>query len=325
MEITKYAEKLHDVWSDVIDASANGTVFHGHKFLGYHPPGRFQWHHLVFGNPDAPDAILPAAVDINEQQRRTLRSPIGASLGGLVVKPRLGLARSLEIIRSLVAYARNQSFTGISLATVPAIYWSIRDDTLEVALRDAGFECMVQLAHHVDLQSLPWPDVMQGIPPNRRPAFRKALRQGLEFHLAETSGEIAEFHEVLVANKQTHGAVPVHTAEEIVLLKQRLGTQLQIFCAKKGGHIAAGVYCVAANNLTCYTQYIADHPVYRHLDPTRFVLFEMLKELRKQGFRYLDLGPSTALPIEKPTLAFFKESLGAVGGERRQWTRMLSN
>jgi Acetyltransferase (GNAT) domain len=323
MEVSRFAFRQLDLWSRFIDNSANGTIFHRHDFLDYHPDGRFEWHHLIFGNGGSPDAVLPAAIQTDSAGQKTLCTPAGATLGGPVLKPRLGLGHTVDVIRSLVNYATEQDLSRIVLGTVPSIYWRQLDHTLTFALRDVGFRGTQQLQHYVDLQALVWPNVIESIPGKRRYSIRKALKQGLQLKVAESKEEIAAFYELLLLSKAAHGAKPVHSLDEIFDLQRRLGQRLRIFTAHKDGRVVAGVYCVTANSQVCYTQYILDNPQDRAYDATRFILFQMLIILRQEGFRFLDLGPSVRLPIRQSSLALFKESLGAVGCERREWTLWL--
>ena len=335
MQVAVYSPKQREIWSRLIDASANGTLFHRQEFLDYHPAGRFIWQHLVFGNPGEPTAVMPGAIHVDSRGNRSYRSPTGATLGGPVFRPRLGLAGTEELVAALAAYAEEAGFAAITLGTVPSIYWSAPDDTLEFALANAGFSSTPQLMYYVRLRpavSSPATvspdiaassDITQLIPASKRADFRKALQQGLELKRAETADEVSAFYEVVRLNKAAHDATPVHSLEEIVRLKETLGDRLVILCAHKDGRVVAGVSCVAATPRVWYTQYIADRPDSRGVEATRFVLLGALKELIDRGAEMLDLGPSVQLPIQRRGGALFKESLGGIGCERREWTLVL--
>jgi len=324
MQITVYSEKQHGVWSRFVETSANGTLFHQQEFLDYHPAGRFQWHHLIFGNPGEPTAVLPGAIHVDPQGNRVYRSPSGATLGGLAVRPRLGLGRTEELIQALAAYVRDQGFVTVALGSVPRIYWSAPDDTLEFVLRNAGFTCTPQLMFYVPLLPGGSSDITQLIPAAKRWDFRKSLQQGLELAQAETPAQIAAFYEVLSLNKAAHGAAPVHSLEEILRLKETFNDRIRILCALKEGVTVAGVYSVGVTPRVWYTQYIADRPEARGLESTRFVLLHLLQELSQGGIEFLDLGPSVQLPITRRGGAIFKESVGGFGCERCEWTLAVS-
>jgi hypothetical protein len=323
MQITVYSDKHRGVWSRFVDESANGTLFHQQEFLDYHPPGRFLWHHLIFGNPGEPLAVLPGAIHIDAAGVKVYRSPSGATLGGFVVRGRLGLSRTVQLIQSLAAYGREQGFAAMTLGTVPRVYWRIPDDTLEFALRDAGFTCTPQLMFYVPLRLEGSTDIMQLIPGGKRADFRKAQQQGLDFRQADCEADVVAFYDVLCLNKAAHGATPVHSLEEILRLKQTLAERVRIGCAVKSGVTVAGVYSVAATPRVSYTQYIADRPDCRGLEATRFVLLHLLQELVDSRVDFLDLGPSVQLSVNRRGGALFKESVGGYGCERCEWTLAL--
>jgi hypothetical protein len=325
MQITVYTNKHRPLWSRFLDASANGTLFHSQEFLDYHPAGRFAWHHLIFGNPGEPLAVMPGAIQLDATGKPTYRSPSGATLGGLVVRPRLSLSQTIELVQSLVAYGRESGWSSAILGTVPPLYWRTPDDALEFVLRDAGFFSTPQLMFYVPLkQAGAASDPLQLIPSAKRWEFRKSLQQGLEIRPAETPKQIAEFYEVLKINKAAHGTQPVHSLEEMLALKARFPERIRILCAIKDGQTVAGIYRVAATPRVSYTQYIADRPDSRDLQATRFVLFHTLQELVQIGVEFLDLGPSVQLPIVRRGGVVFKESVGGFGCERREWILVLS-
>ena len=269
-------------------------------------------------------SVVPAAIEVDETGRRILRSPSGATLGGPTLPTQFGLRSTHELVQTLVKYVRFLGLDGLSLGTVPHIYWRNPDDTLEFVLRDTGFQCRAELSHYVSLSNYPTDDIMQGIPAKRRIRFRKALRHGMRFTVAVGQDDIRRFYEVLRQNKTHHDATPAHSLEEIERIVEIMGEDLQIFCAELDGEIVAGLYCLAVNEKSCYTQYLVDLPHRRGFEAMRFTLFHTLARLKEQNVMFLDLGPSAILPIESTTLARFKESLGATGCERRIWTLLFS-
>jgi hypothetical protein len=325
MQITVYTDKHRALWSRFLAGSVNGTLFHSQEFLDYHPAGRFSWQHLIFGNPGEPLAVMPGAIHVDANGKTTYRSPSGATLGGLVLRPRLSLSQMIELVQSLVAYGRESGWSSIVLGTVPPLYWRTPDDALEFVLRDAGFVSTPQLMFYVPLkQAGSEADLLQLVPSAKRWEFRKSLQQGLEIRAAETPDQIAQFYEVLRINKAAHGTQPVHSLDELRGLRQRFPDRIRILCAIKEGETLAGIYRVAATPRVSYTQYIADRPDSRDVQATRFVLFHTLQELVQAGVEFLDLGPSVQLPIVRRGGVVFKESVGGFGCERREWILGLS-
>jgi len=324
VDVAIYDHRHRAAWDDVVARAPRGPVFHRHEFLGYHPDGRFDWHHLVFGNPGTPFAVLPGAVAV-DGGRRTLRSTAGASVGGPASSSEPGVRDWLEWVDALVDHARGAGLGAIELALAPAFWVERPDDALEFALRVRGFASSAELGHCVDLPRPDGRDIIAALPAAGRRRARRALAAGLELASATSPGELREFHAMLCANKELHDARPAHTGEEIIELCERLGERLQVWIALERGVIVAGVYAIAVNAHVVYTQYIADLPARRELDATRFVLLSLIARLRRGPVRYLDLGSSVVPPAEKLSLARFKESLGAFAYERRRWRLVLAD
>src|SRR5262249_61363849 len=70
------------VWENFLAHAPNGTLFHDLRFLRYHPPDRFRFHHLVFQRNGELVALLPGGLASNAE-RPMFSSPLGASIGGL--------------------------------------------------------------------------------------------------------------------------------------------------------------------------------------------------------------------------------------------------
>src|SRR5262245_66674573 len=75
-------------WKQFLSRSVNGTLFHDIRFLRYHPPSRFRFHHLVFKQNGNPVALLPGGIS-GTKELPTTSSPLSASFGSHVVRPDL--------------------------------------------------------------------------------------------------------------------------------------------------------------------------------------------------------------------------------------------
>ena len=112
------------LWQDFLAHSANGTLFHDLEFLGYHPPGRFRFHHLMLMRDGRPVALVPGGLEGSEE-RPVFCSPLGASIGGLVVAAGLHAEIALQMVEALQNYARERGWAGIRI-TLPPSYYSFQ-------------------------------------------------------------------------------------------------------------------------------------------------------------------------------------------------------
>ena len=125
-------------WSSFLAASANGTLFHDIDFLAYHPPGRFEFHHLLFYRKGVLIALLPAGI-ASSGGWQVLESPAGASIGGFVLAPGLSALVLIDLCRSVQEYVQSKGWGGIEMRIPPAIYQQVPTDALGFALAATRF------------------------------------------------------------------------------------------------------------------------------------------------------------------------------------------
>ncbi|MEJ2356253.1 MAG: hypothetical protein P8Y62_10240 [candidate division WOR-3 bacterium] len=63
IKVDKYRPEIKDNWDNFVEKSNNGTIFHKIQFLDYHPPDRFNFHHLIFHKQSNPIAVLPGLLN----------------------------------------------------------------------------------------------------------------------------------------------------------------------------------------------------------------------------------------------------------------------
>src|SRR5215470_15396430 len=81
-KIRPYCRGDAAAWKAFLAGSNNGTLFHDLDFLDYHPPGKYDFRHLIALRENCIEALVPGAVSDNG----IFVSVAGASIGGPVVK-----------------------------------------------------------------------------------------------------------------------------------------------------------------------------------------------------------------------------------------------
>lgn len=324
MSASVTAERLNEggysEWQEFLHASNNGTIFHDLDFLAYHPPDRFDVHHLLFRRRGNLLALFPAAI-VRHESKAVLRSPYGASVGGFVTREGVRLDECLELVDALVEYATGVGVDAVEMTTVPTIYHATPHHHLDFALFTQGFTYVRRLlVSALDLASIVG-DPMDAFEGRMRTAIRKALKAGV---MVAESDQWRAFYDILLENKAKHGATPTHTLEELLDLKQRLPERVRLYLGYAEGRPVAGVLVFICNRRVATTFYICHLASYQACNPVSLVLHQVVQEYWRQGFRYLDLGPSVApdMAVQWGVLKF-KESLGTRGYFRDTWWRGL--
>ena len=306
------------VWENFLAQAPNGTLFHDLRFLRYHRPDRFRFHHLVFRRNGEPVALLPGGL-ASTAERAMFSSPLGASIGGLVVNDGLRAELAVNLVEALQNYARAQSWLGVEITLPPRCYSLETSGLIEFALFCRGF----RLTRRWLCPMLP---LTQGGQNNYERTFRRrqiayvraARRKGMVG--IETGVEaLGDFLKVFRDTYERHGVAATHTAEEIRDLLQRLPDRVRINLAMLGRVPVAGLLVFRLSAAVANTFYICSSIEHAGEHSTAFIIADLIDRLSQGGFRYIDFGPSASDQNFNSGVTFFKEGLGAVGQCRDRW------
>ena len=186
IDVERYQPDDRSRWEKFIAVAENGTIFHRQRFLSYHPADRFQSHHLFFRKKDRLLALLPAVVR-EQDGRRMLISHAGASYGGFVMRPRLGIRECHLLVEAFIRYAGNQGFDRLVLTPPPIFYSASLSNAIDFCLIKGGFSYLKrELTSAVPLPA-EGEDIFTSFKSEARTATRKAIKLGV------TIGESADF------------------------------------------------------------------------------------------------------------------------------------
>jgi hypothetical protein len=307
-----------DQWSEFLAASGNGTLFHDLRFLAYHPPGKFDFKHLVVRQGGVMIALLPGGI-VESGGKRLFVSPLGVSVGGPVVTPELNSRQTLDLIKALQDYAVDQGWDGVRMTLAPPIYDRRPADTLSFGLFCSGFHLENRwLCHFIPLQGESGAGYEKLFRERQARRVRALRRKGMTV-VEEGIDGLAAF---LLAFRDTydrHGVKPTHTPDEIADLLCRLPDRVRLYIAFLGHLPVSGTLVFLLNSRIAYTFYISMRSEYAHENGNVVIVAALLDRLAKEGYQWLDLGPSAQFGRFNDGVAFFKEGLGAIGYCRDQW------
>ena len=308
--IREYDHTQMEVWDRFVCESNNGTIFHTQKFLSYHPDGRFKWNHLLFYKDDKLVGVMPGALD-----GATLRSPSGASYGGVVLRHDTRVEDADEIVKSLVDYCRENSIKEIEITPALSIYNDQHDEVLDYALLHNRFTTLsYQYSSIIDINGV-------RLDKGRRSDIHRAEQEAV---VVRSNKDFNILYPILVENKKKYDAHPVHNVEEMEAIDGMFDTGL--FFAYKDDIPIAGMWVIPTNPrcaLIFYSAHLYEHRKYNGIVCLVAYVIEWAKE---QGFRYLDYGVSTDTTADEDlewSLVRFKERLGGHGCLRKTFLRKI--
>jgi hypothetical protein len=307
-----------DQWIEFLAASGNGTLFHDLRFLAYHPPKRFDFRHLVMRRRGTIIALLPGGI-VESDGERLFVSPVGASVGGPVISPKLDGGGTLALVEALQSYAVTERWDGVRIILAPPIYDQQPSQTLSFALFTRGFQLENRwLCHAIPLEGSPDERYKKLFRQSQASRVRAQLRKGVS--IIEGGIDILDaFLSVFGDTYNKHRIKPTHTPDEIGDLLQRLPDRVRIHLAILGDLPVAGILTFLLNSYVAYTFYICISTEYARESGSVVAFAGLIDRLARQGYRWIDLGPSAQRSRFNDGVAFFKEGLGAIGYCRDQW------
>jgi len=308
--IKEYTQSKKDEWNTFIAESNNGTIFHNMDFLSYHQEGKFDDRSLMFYKGSRLIAVLPMAVFV-EGDAVIVKSPYGASFGGIVGAPHLRFRHSEQIVDVLMRYFIDSNFQEIYITPPPSFYHRIPNNYIEFNMLKMGFTVHKREITNIIALDIFYGDPLESFEKRARTAVRKALKSGVS--IVSDSKDYDTFYEILLETKKKHNAIPTHTVEELKKIAQLVPNNVRLDMAYLNGEPIAGCYYILCNpkvNAIFYTCYKSG---FEKLYPLSLLVYHGIKWSKEAGFEYIDFGTSTKDMAPRSSLFMFKEAFGAAG------------
>lgn len=243
--LVRYTAEMASQWDHFVDQSRNATFLFKRGYMDYHAD-RFNDCSWMAYKSGKLMALLPANLD----SEGTLHSHQGLTYGGWILpKQHFDGSDMLTLFTIACSVWKDMGIKQLIYAPLPSIYalYPSQED-LYALFRLGGQICECMLSEAIDLRNpLPY-NTMQ------------------KRHLAKTEkmiGMVREYDDIerfMMLLKEClserHNAQPVHTVEELRLLKSRFPNEIRIFGIEGEDGLAAGV-CIYDTGLVAHTQYIA--------------------------------------------------------------------
>ena len=99
---------------------------------------------------------------------------------------------------------------------------------------------------------------------------------------------------ILKENLKKHGKSPVHTVEELLLLKAILKDEIEFWYVEFEGRMAAGAMVFCFHKVKCmHTHYLAADLQLDEYSPMSFLYYSMIDHAMHQGYRKVSWGIAT--------------------------------
>ena len=275
--IKRYSAELQAEWDIFVDSSRNGTFLHKRGYMDYHAH-RFADHSLMFYHGEELIAIMPAHVKEN-----TFCSHNGLTYGGMLLPCGTTTDTVLSLFNILQSYLLENSIAiSIIYKPTPHIYHSYPcEEDLYAMFRWGAALTERKVSSAIPLRS--------PLPISGRRKLTEKTKSNLRI---VEDGDLTEFWSILSNRLQDkYDTAPVHSIEEITLLKNRFPESIKLFCvADNDGNMLGGVVLFITDNVV-HMQYSATTAEGRRLSALDY-LYEELINNRFANKEYFDFGIS---------------------------------
>lgn len=238
------------------------------------------------------------------------KCPFSAPFDGMeILKNNTTLDRYEEAVDSVLSYAVNKRWKKIQI-TLPPLFYNKQELSGWVnILFQKGFSvASINVNHALNLKKMYSENYMQKIQYNARKNIKLALKSELVLRECKNEEEKIEAYDIIAANRASRG-YPLRMSCQQVMDTIKIIDHEMFLVQDAGDSIAAALVFHSANNIA-QVIYWGDRPGFRDVKPMNFLAYELVQFYGENGYRYLDIGPSTENSVPNYGLCDFKESIG---------------
>jgi hypothetical protein len=295
-----YSSAKKNEWDSFVVDSKTPMFLFKRDFMEYHSD-RFIDASLMIYEEEVLVAVLPAS-----RNEDVLVSHGGLTYGGLILSQKVKAETVLESVQAIMLFAKTHEFKKILYKATPYIF-SIHGAQEDLySLFRVGAEIVRR-----DLSSIIFLDRRLKLSKGRKWLIARAKKNNL---VVTDSSDWGEFIGLLNGVLEKHGAVAVHTPQELELLSSHFPENISLRIVKSEGRLLAATLLFKFGTVV-HTQYLATSSEGKEVGALDYLIESCIQESQDSGFKYFSFGVSTedgGKYINSGLLAQ-KESFGARG------------
>lgn len=279
ISLRRYTANDAGAWDAFVTTAKNATFLFMRGYMDYHSD-RFTDHSLMFYDNNSLYALLPANISGD-----TLYSHQGLTYGGILLGEKASTPTTLSLFDVLNEYLRNIGVRRVVYKPVPHVYHTL---PAEEDLYALYWRCKARVTKR---------DIGTMLELGNSPRWARLRRRGVK-HAQEAGITVREddnleaFWKVLEQNLwDCHGVKPVHTVEEMRLLKSRFPENIRLYNAYLGDALVGGILLYIYKNVV-HAQYSSATPEGKHMGALD-IIYDRLLNHDFTEYKYFDWGRST--------------------------------
>jgi hypothetical protein len=299
-EIIRYTAAHKGLWDSYVAKARNATFLFLRDYMDYHAD-RFSDFSLLIYKDGKLHSLLPAHL-VGD----TLYSHFGLTYGGLIMDIRVTISDTCDLFTSINDMLRAHGVRQVVYRPIPWIYHTHpAEEDLYAIFWKCGARLMTRnIGTTIFIQQhLRW----------RKDHLRRLRKAHAGGVTVVRDDRIEDFWPVLETNlMQRFQASPVHSLEELLLLKSRFPTDIIQYNAYRDGHVIGGITFYISPQVV-HGQYSGTNDEGKEYGAMEAIYERVLDDYK--DWKYLDFGSSTEQggSVINPGLIAHKEGYGGRG------------
>ena len=304
LSIVAFETQLAEIWDEFCLNSVNATLLHTRRFLSYHGTRLNDCSIMIYS-----DGVLVGLLSASESplDPSVVVSHPGATYGGVIHQSKLRGKLMIEAFSLIREYYAALGYVALHYKAIPYIYATLpSQDDIYALFRLNAQRIRCELSSTIDLNN-------RGLVSKRRQRSLKKSKNLVE--LSTNQDLLPDFWNILSDNlERKHSAKPVHSLEEMAVLKQRFPSEIFIRCGLLNGIVHCGVLFFKSS-FVWHAQYIAASESAYQVSALDMVFDSSIIEAKKYNARYFDFGTSNEQSglVLNDSLYRFKTEFGGGG------------
>ena len=298
-KVTLYKSSEKEAWNNFILKSNQDTFLFQRDFMDYHSHTFRDFSLMVYKNEKL-IGMLPANLVDN-----AVFSHQGLTYGNLIHSKTLKTADFIKMFKTILEFLNRNDISNLTIKELPNIYlFNQSNNPLDYVLFKMKAKLIrTDLLSVVDLK-------YKSYSKSRKEGIKRANK--FELKVEESQDFKVFWSEILKPNlKQKHNVKPVHSLEEITLLKSRFKKNIRQFNVLFEDKIVGGTTIFETENVA-HCQYISGNANKNELGSLDFLHHHLIENVFSDKL-YFDFGTSNINSGQQMNegLLFWKEGFGA--------------
>lgn len=280
-KVLKYSEEYKEQWDSFVDLSKNATFLFKRDFMEYHRDQFEDFSLLIFDKNNNLKAILPANIVDNK-----IYTHQGLTYGGIAFLNSLKFTDFVCVFQEILSFLNCKNISDITVKELPWIYSSNKNDYFKSLINILEGEVIrSEISLAVDLSN------RIGFSSSKRQSISMSKKNNLTILESDSCSEF--WNEILIPNLwEKFKEKPVHTLEEISMLKIKFPKGIRQFNVYKQEQIIAGVTIFASNEVA-HSQYSSGKHEFNSLRGLDYLLDYLINDCFSNK-AYFSFGTSTS-------------------------------